>query len=184
MAGLDASILSISAFAAVSAGALAYAVLGGRIAAEQSLEKRKQLVKRSDSERATAKSTRDRVSETAKRRKSVQETVKELEQRQKVKDRALRRPPLRIQLRQAGMQTSVEGFYIYSAISGLIVAAAIVVVGAPLVVLPAGALAGAVGLPRWFVAFKRNRRMTRFLEEFPERARYRRPRHPFGFAAS
>ncbi len=167
MAGLDASILSISAFAAVSAGALAYAVLGGRIAAEQSLEKRKQLVKRSDSERATAKSTRDRVSETAKRRKSVQETVKELEQRQKVKDRALRRPPLRIQLRQAGMQTSVEGFYIYSAISGLIVAAAIVVVGAPLVVLPAGALAGAVGLPRWFVAFKRNRRMTRFLEEFP-----------------
>jgi tight adherence protein B len=39
--------------------------------------------------------------------------------------------------------------------------------GVPLIVVPGALVAGALGLPRWFIAFKRSRRVKAFLEEFP-----------------
>ncbi len=39
--------------------------------------------------------------------------------------------------------------------------------GAPLIVLPGALMVGALGLPRWFVAFRRARRVKAFLNEFP-----------------
>src|SRR5690606_3179341 len=41
------------------------------------------------------------------------------------------------------------------------------IAGAPLLVLPGALVAGGIGLPRWFVAFKRTRRVKAFLAEFP-----------------
>jgi tight adherence protein B len=41
------------------------------------------------------------------------------------------------------------------------------VAGAPMLVLPGVLLAGALGLPRWFVSFRRTRRVKAFLNEFP-----------------
>jgi tight adherence protein B len=41
------------------------------------------------------------------------------------------------------------------------------VLGAPLYVLPGVLLAGGFGLPRWFISFRRSRRVKAFLNEFP-----------------
>ncbi|QPC86555.1 pilus assembly protein [Mesorhizobium sp. NBSH29] len=167
MFGIDASTLAFILLAGGSAGAVAYAFLFQSMAHEKQAGKRLATVRRSDTERANVKASRDKVAEVAKRRKGVEDTLKELDNKQKAKDRNIKKPPLRIQLRQAGMRTTVRRFYIYSAISGLVVTFLAFVFGAPLIVLPGALLAGSVGLPRWVISFWRGRRVKAFLEEFP-----------------
>jgi tight adherence protein B len=65
------------------------------------------------------------------------------------------------------MKVSLERFYLYSAVCGVILTFLAYFVGAPLLILPGVLLVGALGLPRWFVSFCRARRVKAFLNEFP-----------------
>ncbi|MDH4986376.1 type II secretion system F family protein [Aminobacter anthyllidis] len=167
MFGLDAMMLIFIALAGLSAGAVAYAFLFNRIETQANTDRRLATVRQTDSDRSVVKASRDRVAEVAKRRKSVQDTIKELEEKQKAKDRNIKKPPLRVQIRQAGMLVTIERFYVYSAICGVVVTLLTYLLGAPLILLPGALLAGGIGLPRWFVSFRRGRRVKQFLEEFP-----------------
>jgi tight adherence protein B len=167
MFGIDTTILAFIALAGCSAGAVAYAFLFNNIAAERTTERRLDTVKKAETDRSVVKANRDRAAEIAKRRKSVQDSLKELDAKQLASDRNIKKPPLRVQLRQAGMSISVERFYIYSVICGLLITAGAFFLNAPLLILPGALLAGGFGLPRWFVAFRRGRRVKAFLNEFP-----------------
>ncbi|HWK69112.1 MAG TPA: type II secretion system F family protein [Rhizobiaceae bacterium] len=167
MLGMDGATLVFVALAALAAGAVAYAFLFNRMAAEKNVEKRLETVKRAEADRAGIKASRDRLAEAAKRRKSVQDTLKDLEEKQKLRDRNSKKAPLKVQLKQAGLQLSLERFYVYSGVCGLVVALLVFLAGAPLIAVPGALAAGGLGLPRWFVAFKRSRRVKAFLEEFP-----------------
>lgn len=166
MLGLDSTLVFIL-LAGFSAGGLAYALLFNRMAVEKNAGKRLESVKRVDNDRAAVKASRDRVQEQSKRRKSIQDSLKDLNEKQKAREKTTHKPPLRIQIKQAGMSVSMERFYIYSAIAGLVVTILAFVAGAPVWTLPGAALAGGIGLPRWFVAFRRARRVKAFLNEFP-----------------
>jgi tight adherence protein B len=165
--GIDGMLLAFIALAACSAGAVAYAFLFNRIETERNVGKRLDTVKKAETDRAAVKASRDRLAEVAKRRKSVQDSLKELDDRQKARNLNLKKPPLRIQIRQAGMQVDVRRFYIYSVVCGLVLTVLAFVLGAPLYVLPGVLLAGGFGLPRWFISFRRSRRVKAFLNEFP-----------------
>jgi len=167
MFGIDTTILAFIALAGCSAGAVAYAFLFNNIAAERTTERRLDTVKKAETDRSVVKANRDRAAEIAKRRKSVQDSLKELDAKQLASDRNIKKPPLRVQLRQAGMSISVERFYIYSVICGLLITVGAFFLNAPLLILPGALLAGGFGLPRWFVAFRRGRRVKAFLNEFP-----------------
>jgi tight adherence protein B len=167
MFGLDGMVLAFIALAGCSAGAVAYAFLFNNMANEKNVEKRLETVKKADTDRIAVKASRDRLADAAKRRKSVQDSLKELEEKQKVKDVNLKKPPLKMQIRQAGMRIDLRSFYIYSVIFGAVLTIAAYVLGAPLIVLPGVLLAGALGLPRWYVAFRRGRRVKAFLNDFP-----------------
>jgi tight adherence protein B len=167
MFGIDTAILTFIALAGFSAGAVAYAFLFNTIAEEKTTERRLDTIKKAETDRSVVKATRDRVAEAAKRRKSVQDSLKELDAKQLAADKNVKKPPLRIQLRQAGMQVSVERFYLYSVVCGVVITAVAYFLDAPLLVLPGALLAGAFGLPRWFVSFRRGRRVKAFLNEFP-----------------
>ena len=167
MFGIDTTILLFVLLAGVSAGAVAYALMFRRISDEANIDKRLQNVKRAETDRMAVVASRDRMQEAAKRRKTVQDSLKDLENRQKAKDKNVKKPPLKQQLRQAGMTVTIERFYLYSAISGLVLTALAFIGGAPLWILPGVLLAGTLGLPRWFVSFKRGRRVKAFLNEFP-----------------
>jgi tight adherence protein B len=167
MFGIDGTLLAFIALAGLSAGGIAYGFLFNRIAEQQQADRRLDTIKRAETDGAVVKAQRDRVSEAAKRRKSVQDSLKELEARQKAKDQNTRKPPLRIQLRQAGMTVSVRRFYVYSGLSGLVITLLAFFIGAPLLTLPGALMAGTLGLPRWFVSFRRGRRVKAFLNEFP-----------------
>ena len=167
MFGIDTTILLFVLLAGVSAGAVAYALMFRRISDEANIDKRLQNVKRAETDRMAVVASRDRMQEAAKRRKTVQDSLKDLENRQKAKDKNVKKPPLKQQLRQAGMTVTIDRFYLYSAISGLVLTALAFIGGAPLWILPGARLAGTLGLPRWFVSFKRGRRVKAFLNEFP-----------------
>ena len=167
MFGIDTTILLFVLLAGVSAGAVAYALMFRRISDEANIDKRLQNVMRAETDRMAVVASRDRMQEAAKRRKTVQDSLKDLENRQKAKDKNVKKPPLKQQLRQAGMTVTIERFYLYSAISGLVLTALAFIGGAPLWILPGALLAGTLGLPRWFVSFKRGRRVKAFLNEFP-----------------
>jgi tight adherence protein B len=167
MFGLDAMVLAFVALAGCSAGAVAYAFLFNNIANEKNAEKRLETIKKADTDRMVVKASRDRLAEAAKRRKSVQDSLIELEQKQKVKNVNLKKPPLKVQIRQAGMQMDLQRFYLYSVACGAVLTVVAFLLGAPLIVLPGVLLAGALGLPRWFVSFRRGRRVKAFLNDFP-----------------
>ncbi|MGB3502638.1 MAG: type II secretion system F family protein [Mesorhizobium sp.] len=167
MFGIDSTVLAFIVLAGLSAGALAYALLFSRIQNEETSGRRLETVKRSDTDRMAAMATRDKAAEAAKRRKSVQDTLKDLDEKQKKRDQNTKRPPLKVQIRQAGMTVSLERFYVISAIVGLVLAVGTFFAGAPLWAVPGAAVVGGLGLPRWFVSFKRARRVKAFLEEFP-----------------
>ncbi|CDX22801.1 Type II secretion system F domain protein [Mesorhizobium sp. ORS 3324] len=167
MFGIDTTVLAFVVLAGLSAGAMAYAFLFRRIDNERQAGKRLETIKTAETDRSVVKASRDRAAEAVKRRKTLQDSLKQLDEKQKSNDRNLKKPPLKAQIRQAGMTVSIERFYIYSVVCGVVVTILAHLAGAPLLVLPGALLAGALGLPRWFVSFRRTRRVKAFLEEFP-----------------
>src|SRR5690606_37002325 len=96
-------------------GALAYSLLYPYVSGEKQAVKRRQVIV----EQKTPRLARTPQNEQAShRRKAVAETLKELEERQKAKEK----PTLRLRLQQAGLDISPRAFWIASAISGALTA--------------------------------------------------------------
>ncbi|OJU48665.1 MAG: pilus assembly protein [Mesorhizobium sp. 61-13] len=167
MFGIDSTVLAFVLLAGLSAGAVAYAFLFSRISDEKNVGKRLQSIKAAETDRAVVKASRDRVAEAARRRKSVQDSLKELDDKQRAQNVNVKKPPLKVQIRQAGMNVTIERFYLYSVVCGLIMTLLAFMAGLPLIVLPGVLIVSAFGLPRWFVSLRRGRRVKAFLKEFP-----------------
>lgn len=167
MFGIDTIVLVFILLAGLSAGAVAYALLFTRIEKENTTGRRLENIKRAETDRSIVATSRDRAAEAAKRKKSVQDSLKDLDAKQKARDQNIKRPPLKTQIRQAGMTVTMERFYLYSAITGAVFGIIAFIGGAPLWAVPGAAIAGGLGMPRWFVSFRRARRVKAFLNEFP-----------------
>ncbi len=167
MFGLDTVVVAIIGLAALSAGALGYGVLYSRIEGERKAENRVKRVKAAETDRSKATAARDRLNEANKRRKSVQDSLKTLEEKNKENDRR-KSPALKDRIAQAGLTISVQKFYVLSAVFGFVMGfIAFVFQGSPLVGVGVMIIFGA-GFPRWVIGFLRNRRMKAFLNEFPK----------------
>ncbi len=164
---MDLNLILFVLLAASAAGGLAYALLFNSIASEQNTGRRLDMIKSAETDRAAIKASRDRLQEAAKRRKSIQDSLVDLDKKQKQIDQRMRKPPIKTQIKQAGLTLSIERFYVYSVISGVVVTLLALIFGAPLLLLPGAFLAGVFGLPRWVIGFIRGRRVKAFLNEFP-----------------
>ena len=158
------SFLAIFTLAALSAGGVAYALLYGRIQGEAAADRRLDFVQgKGKGELATK--VRQQQTDT-KRRKSVQDTLNELEERQKAKAKHSKSPPLAIRIQQAGLSWSRRTFWIVSLVCGLVAAFIALIAGGPWYIYAAAGLVGFLGMPRWFINRRRTRRIRRFVEEF------------------
>ncbi|WPE22192.1 type II secretion system F family protein [Shinella zoogloeoides] len=166
MFGLDITIVAIFALAALSTAGLAYGVLFSRIEAEKKTESRFRRVQSAETDQNKAKAARDRMQELSKRRKSVQESLKDLEKKQQEQTRRIA-TTLKAKLMQAGLSITPAKFYVFSAIFGLFAFVLTLVAGAGLLISLGVAFIMGAGLPRWLVGFLVKRRMNKFLEEFP-----------------
>ncbi|NTF40506.1 type II secretion system F family protein [Rhizobium rhizogenes] len=165
MFGVDPAVLLIVMLSAVSAGAICYGVLYSRIETQKKTESRVNRVKQAETDRVKVKATRDRVQEMSKRRKSVQDTLKDLEKRQS--ENTKKKQSLKTRLPQTGLSLTPSRFYLFSVLFGLFVMFVLFILGAPLLVILGLPFAAIFGLPRWIVSILIKRRQNKFLEELP-----------------
>ena len=151
-----APIIFVGLVALAIAGVV-YALLMPYISGEREKDKRVQGV--TDRTRKLGTIANDQGSS---RKKSVADTLKEIDSRSKAKEKVT----LRLQLQRAGFQISPRDFYIASAISGVL-SFAVVFIGmqAPIMGGVVAGFLGAMGLPRWFLSKAIKRRQNKFLGE-------------------
>jgi len=166
MFGIDITILAIVGLVALSTAGLAYGILFTRIETEKRAESRVRKVKSAEIDRVQVKAARDRVNEMSKRRKSVQDSLKDLEKKQQEKS-AKAKPSMKVRLIQAGFKISISQFYIASVVFGGVASLLALIAGMGLPVIAGIFLVASAGLPRWFINFMIKRRAKAFLNEFP-----------------
>jgi tight adherence protein B len=168
MFGPTTVLIALIALAMLSAGSLAYVFLYRRIETENAAGRRlDQIQGRGGSAAASASPGGRVIIDPAKRRKSVQDTLKELDEKQKARTKHSKSPPMSLRLQQAGLNWSRRTFLIFSLVCGLVGFAMTYFLHAPLYASAAVGFAGTFGVPRWMINFLRKRRIKRFLEEFP-----------------
>ena len=141
MFGIDPTILAIVLLVAVSTGAVAYGMLYSRIETDKKTANRINRVRAAETDTSQVKAARDRVQEISKRRKSVQDSLKELEKKQQQeKTKKANATSLKAKLVQSGLPITMLQFYILSAVLGLVVLAVTFLAGMPALVI-GGALA-------------------------------------------
>lgn len=144
---------------AISVGVIMYLLLDSILSGSQKVEKRKKALAGGN---AHKKELRDGNVE-ARRRQQVSETMKEIEEKSKKREKVT----MRLRLQRAGLETlSIKSFYMFSAIVGVILALVLVIVGAPIYLAPLGLFVGAVGLPRYVLNYLTKRRQAAFMSEF------------------
>ncbi|MBN7807525.1 type II secretion system F family protein [Agrobacterium rosae] len=164
---MNMTVMLLVILVAVSAGAMAYVFLFPQIEVEKKTASRVSRVKAAETDKEKIKVARDRVQELSKRRKSVQDNLKDLEKKQTEKNKDRKDKSIRTRLVQAGLSMSVRKFHVISGGMGLAVFLVALLYGAPLLLALGGSIVGALGLPRWVLGFLVKRRQNKFLEEFP-----------------
>jgi tight adherence protein B len=156
----DLLLIGMLALAAISAGAVVYLLIAPYISGDRT-DKRIQAATENKGRRIGIKQQAEVANN---RRRQVAETLKDLEDRQKQREKV----SLRLKLQRAGLDMTPRSFWLASVASGLIVG-----VGAwaaapnfPIVVPMLAAFVGFLGLPRWILARVIKRRQYKFTEEF------------------
>lgn len=152
--------LGIGLLATLSIGGILAAVFYPQISGQSKVNKRMASVSTSVQKRNPRDVAGDH---SQQRRKQVQETLKELEAKQKSKKKRVRLSTL---IKQAGLTLSPRSFIIISVVFGVVFGVVLLFTGASILIAVGGAFAGGFGFPRWVLLFKRKRRQNKFIDEF------------------
>ena len=163
MFGMDLTVIAIMGLAAFAFGGIIFAVMFNRISAEANQARRFNNIKERDQFKASKAAAR--IQDAAKRRKTVQDSLKELEEKQKAKHGT--KVTLKKMIEQSGLPITQSQFFILSAVFGVLCGFAALFSGFNFIVILGAIFVGGLGVPRWFVSFTRKRRFKAFLEEFP-----------------
>ncbi len=162
MFGIDVTVLGFIGLVTLAAGGILYALLFSRVENERNQDRRIKGIKNNTGDRETRIKAEARLADASKRRQSVQKSLKELEETTKAKNP--NKVGLKEQLKQAGLETNIRQFYIFSILFGFVLAVLTLLFSQNPMMAGAALLIGSFGLPRWFVGFKKKRRMDAFLE--------------------
>ncbi|SHG95595.1 tight adherence protein B [Kaistia soli DSM 19436] len=163
MLGSTGLIAAIALLTMLSVGSIAYVILAGRIRAENQIENRLAGLQA----KTVAAAAAGRTSDATRRRKTIQDTLEEMERNQKARQKRTDSPPLMLRLQQAGLNWTRRTFIAISVTIALVVCVIAYVSGLPLYAVAAATIGAGLGLPRWIVSYLRKRRFKLFLAEFP-----------------
>lgn len=164
MFGPQVTVIAVVGLVIFSVGGLLYAFLQPKLSGDQKRDKRMANISTS---RTVAVAERRSLQDADKRRKSVQDSLKDLEEKQKAQARKGNSPPLNLRIQQAGLRWSRKQFIAISVVTGLVVMLLALFKGFSLPMVLGAGFVGMIGLPRWYVDFRRKRRMNAFLNEMP-----------------
>jgi tight adherence protein B len=146
---------------AVSAGAVIFLFVNPYLSGEVQRDKRMQGVTENRANRAQARARDD---ELQNRRRQVADTLKEIEDRQKAREKVT----LRLRLQRAGLDITPDAFWIASGVTGIVIGLVTFfsTPGMSPLISIAAVFAGGLGLPRWVLGFLTKRRQKKFTAEF------------------
>jgi tight adherence protein B len=156
-------VIALAVLATLAVGGVAYALFFNRVRGKSSAERRMEAVAERSGSAAVVVRAADAV---ARRRRSVQESLKEAEVREKAKASKRTSPPLELRLQQAGLDWTKQRFFIFGMICGVGFFAIAWYLKAPILPAIGIGIAGAAGFPFWVVNFLRKRRFKAFVKEF------------------
>jgi tight adherence protein B len=156
---MDLSAIAPILLAAVAAGGVAYVFIYPFLSGEARAEKRQAALIATPGDRRAEKV----AAATASRREQVTASLKEIEAREKTRNKLT----LDMRLTQAGLAWSKSRFYMVSALIGLGLALVLLMVTRNPLVALAGGFIGLLGAPRWLLSYLRKRRVKRFIDELP-----------------
>jgi tight adherence protein B len=152
--------LAIFVLVALAAGGVIWVFVYPFLSGERQAEQRQQSIARSEPAARVASNARN----PKVRREQVEDTLKELELREK----KLKNVPLQLRIAQAGLDWSKRQFIIISVVIGVVLFVAGFLTGGGIMVALGLGFAGGFGIPRWLLAFLKNRRENKFLFHFPD----------------
>lgn len=144
----------------VAVGGVAYVFIYPMISGEKRVEQRMRGI---SADEIQAKRSRKPGDSTSARRQQVEDTLKQLEAKQK----NVKNPPIEIRLQQSGLSITKKQFYLFSMVAGLIAFALMFVSGMGLLLALAAIPAGAFGIPRWVLGYLKKKRESKFIDELP-----------------
>jgi len=156
----ELKIIAVVFMALLSLGAIAFAIFYPKILERSKANKRLNRV--ADKTKAGGREKLS-VDDTVSRRKQVQDSLKEIEDKEKAKKKKL---TLRMRIQQAGLSLTPHSFYLFSLAAGIAVAGVLAISGNQPQVLLGAFAATSFGLPRWVLSFLTKRRQGKFLAEF------------------
>ncbi|MBY0361212.1 MAG: type II secretion system F family protein [Phreatobacter sp.] len=148
--------LAIVGLAVICAGGLAYALIYPLLSGEVKAEQRREAVAQ-----ITPRPVRNKVEEASAKRVSIEDTLKEIERKQKKSSK----PPLQVRIAQAGLTWTPRQFYMISGALALGGALATLVMGMPPLAILAAVVVFGLGVPQWILNHLKKRRMAAFLNE-------------------
>jgi len=146
---------------ALAAGGIIWVFVYPILSGERKAEQRQESFVRSEPAARVAAATR---AGPKVRRDQIEETLKELEVRQK-KQKNL---PLAMRISQAGLNWSKRQYILISVAIGAALFVVIFLVGGGLLAAAGAGFAGGFGVPRWLLSFLKKRRENKFLHNFPD----------------
>jgi tight adherence protein B len=156
---MNLQAIAVVFLVATAFGGVAWVFLYPILSGERAAEKRIDNVAKPEPARKSTGRAKERP-----RREQVEETLKELEVRQKQASR----PSLSLRLQRAGLTWSKRQFMIFSGALGLFAFATTYLLAGDMFLAAATAFAAGGGLPRWILNFLRRRREAKFLNQFPD----------------
>ncbi|HAQ33828.1 MAG: pilus assembly protein [Maricaulis sp.] len=159
--GPDPVLIAAAIAAFIAVGGVGW-VATGAMGDSQNAKQRKAVALGGAASRGPRRSAA--VDPTQQRRKQVQESLKELEKRQK--DQRKKSLSLKARIEQAGMSFSPTAFWIASGVLGVIAFSVSLYTGQAIWVAAASAVGTGLGLPRWFLGMRCKGRQKKFTNEF------------------
>jgi len=155
--------LTVFLLIAASTGSLLFAALYPRVAAGSALDQRLELI--SDS---NPLARRPGNNDDGRRHRSVEEILREVDEKQKAAGKTRSKPSLLLRLRQANLSWSKTTYWLVRLAVGIVVLAA-TSLALGLGILPAigFAITGGLAGPHLYVSYRRKARFAKFTEEFP-----------------
>jgi len=162
--GLPMNVVLIAALVALCAMLLAVGILLPKLDSEKRADQRFKGIKREGAGRVAKVSERSRQGDAAKRRKNIQETLEEIDQKANKKEKV----SLALRLRRAGLKIPKSMFIILSIVSALLFVLTGFIFKLSPLILGLLAIVGGLGLPRFILSYLANRRVNAFIQELPD----------------
>lgn len=156
-------ILALGVLATLSAGGLAYALMFQQVETEKKTGKRVVAIAERQKVVADRRGQIDQIT----RRRGIQDAMKEFEAKQEAKVKQNDSPPLSVRLSQAGLKWSKKTYYVFCTASAIAFFILVFIAKPNLYLALAAGGVGFFGFPRWFIAFRRKRRIKQFVDELP-----------------